>query len=250
MALRALRRAGAPRRRRLSALTTRAGLGYLPIHARPPALPPRRPCGARPRRLLPHRGAARRRDDLRRAPSSSAAPTGTGTAAPRPRLPGERQQRAHLPPREGHRETSSHLQGEVRHHQGRLRDRGINRAFAPNGADRFYNLVKLGFYDGARFYRAVDGFMVQFGVSGDPSVNGAWYRASIPDDPVVKSNTRGFVTFAMAGANSPGTQSVHQLRRQEQPARRHGLRALRPGGAGDGDRRLPLQGIRRDRAQG
>ncbi len=81
----------------------------------------------------------------------------------------------------------------------------MTRAWAPRGADRFYNLVKLGFYDGARFYRAVEGFMVQFGLSGNPSVNGAWYRAGIPDDPVVKSNTRGFVTFAMAG---PGTRTT------------------------------------------
>jgi peptidyl-prolyl cis-trans isomerase A (cyclophilin A) len=80
------------------------------------------------------------------------------------------------------------------------------RAWAPNGADRFYNLVKLGYYDGVRFYRAVEGFMVQFGIHPDPSVNGAWYRASIPDDPVVKTNTRGFVTFAMAGPNSRTTQ--------------------------------------------
>ena len=79
------------------------------------------------------------------------------------------------------------------------------RAWSPNGADRFYNLVKLGFYDGVRFYRAVDGFMVQFGLSPDPSVNGAWARANIPDDPVVKSNTRGYVTFAMAG---PGTRTT------------------------------------------
>ncbi len=82
----------------------------------------------------------------------------------------------------------------------------VTRAFAPNGADRFYNLVKLGFFDGVRFHRAVPGFMVQFGVNGDPSVNGAWYRAPIADDPVVKSNTRGFVTFAMAGPNTRMTQ--------------------------------------------
>jgi peptidyl-prolyl cis-trans isomerase A (cyclophilin A) len=79
------------------------------------------------------------------------------------------------------------------------------RAWSPNGADRFYNLVKLGFYDGVRFYRAVDGFMVQFGIHPDPSVNGAWYKANIPDDRVVKSNTRGYVTFAMAG---PGTRTT------------------------------------------
>jgi peptidyl-prolyl cis-trans isomerase A (cyclophilin A) len=80
------------------------------------------------------------------------------------------------------------------------------RAWSPNGADRFYNLVKLGFYDGVRFYRAVDGFMVQFGISPDPSANGAWARANIPDDPVVKSNTRGYVTFAMAGRGTRTTQ--------------------------------------------
>jgi len=80
------------------------------------------------------------------------------------------------------------------------------RAWAPHGADRFYNLVKLGYFDGVRFYRAVEGFMVQFGINPDPSVNGAWSRASIPDDPVVKSNTRGFVTFAMAGPNTRSEQ--------------------------------------------
>jgi peptidyl-prolyl cis-trans isomerase A (cyclophilin A) len=82
----------------------------------------------------------------------------------------------------------------------------VTRAWAPNGADRFYNLVKLGFYDGVRFYRAVDGFMVQFGVNGDPAVNAPWSRATIADDPVVKSNLRGFMTFAMAGVDSRTTQ--------------------------------------------
>jgi peptidyl-prolyl cis-trans isomerase A (cyclophilin A) len=82
----------------------------------------------------------------------------------------------------------------------------VTRAWAPLGADRFYNLVKLGYYDGARFYRAIDGFMVQFGIHGDPAVTAAWHRATIPDDKVIKSNTRGFVTFAMAGANSRTTQ--------------------------------------------
>jgi peptidyl-prolyl cis-trans isomerase A (cyclophilin A) len=82
----------------------------------------------------------------------------------------------------------------------------VTRAWAPAGADRFYNLIKLGYYDGTRFFRAVDGFMVQWGIHGDPRVNGAWYRASIPDDPVVKSNKRGFVTFATAGKDMRGTQ--------------------------------------------
>jgi peptidyl-prolyl cis-trans isomerase A (cyclophilin A) len=82
----------------------------------------------------------------------------------------------------------------------------VTRAWAPNGADRFYNLIKLGYYDGNRFFRAVDGFMVQWGIHGTPAVNGAWFRANIPDDPVVKSNKRGFITFAMAGKNSRTTQ--------------------------------------------
>jgi peptidyl-prolyl cis-trans isomerase A (cyclophilin A) len=82
----------------------------------------------------------------------------------------------------------------------------VTRAWSPNGADRFYNLVKLGYYDGTRFFRAVEGFMVQWGIHGNPSVNGAWMRASISDDPVVKSNKRGFVTFATAGPNMRTTQ--------------------------------------------
>lgn len=82
----------------------------------------------------------------------------------------------------------------------------VTRAWAPLGADRFYNLVKMGFYDGVRFFRAIDGFMVQFGINGDPKVTAPWARASISDDPVVKSNKRGFVTFAMAGPNSRTTQ--------------------------------------------
>lgn len=82
----------------------------------------------------------------------------------------------------------------------------VVREWAPNGADRFYNLVKLGFYDGVRFHRAIDNFMVQFGINGNPSINGAWYRATIPDDPGVKSNKRGFITFAMAGKDSRTTQ--------------------------------------------
>ena len=82
----------------------------------------------------------------------------------------------------------------------------VTRAWAPNGADRFYNLVKLGYYDGTKFYRAVEGFTVQWGIHGDPSVNGAWYRAYIPDDPVVKGNKRGFLNFATAGKDMRTTQ--------------------------------------------
>jgi peptidyl-prolyl cis-trans isomerase A (cyclophilin A) len=82
----------------------------------------------------------------------------------------------------------------------------VHRAWAPNGADRFYNLVKSGFFDDIRFYRVVPNFMVQFGIHGDPAINQAWARASIPDDPVKESNRRSYVTFAHAGPNTRTTQ--------------------------------------------
>ena len=82
----------------------------------------------------------------------------------------------------------------------------VNRDWAPNGADRFYNLVKAGFYNDARFFRVIDGFMVQFGISGNPDVSAAWSDANIKDDPVRESNSRGTVTFATAGPNTRTTQ--------------------------------------------
>ena len=82
----------------------------------------------------------------------------------------------------------------------------VNRDWAPNGADRFYNLVKNGFYDEARFFRVISGFMVQFGINGDPKVSAQWRSANIPDDPVKQSNKRGFITFATSGPNSRTTQ--------------------------------------------
>jgi peptidyl-prolyl cis-trans isomerase A (cyclophilin A) len=82
----------------------------------------------------------------------------------------------------------------------------VHREWSPNGADRFYNLVKMGFYDDTRFFRVVDGFMVQFGISGDPLVNAKWQEQGIADDPVKQSNKRGFVTFAQRG--TPNTRST------------------------------------------
>lgn len=83
----------------------------------------------------------------------------------------------------------------------------VHRDWAPNGADRFYNLVKLGFFDDTRFFRVIDGFMVQFGLSGDPRVSSKWRSANIKDDPVAKSNKRGMVTFAQTSApDSRSTQ--------------------------------------------
>jgi peptidyl-prolyl cis-trans isomerase A (cyclophilin A) len=83
----------------------------------------------------------------------------------------------------------------------------VHRAWAPLGADRFYNLVKNGFYDETRFFRVIDGFMAQIGMHGDPSVQRAWTSARLQDDPVKESNKRGYVTFAKSGApNSRSTQ--------------------------------------------
>ena len=82
----------------------------------------------------------------------------------------------------------------------------VTRAWAPLGADRFYNLVKNGFYDEARFYRVLDGFMAQVGIHGNPTIAKAWMNARIQDDPVKQSNKRGFVTFATGGANTRTTQ--------------------------------------------
>src|SRR6266481_3357965 len=82
----------------------------------------------------------------------------------------------------------------------------VTRASAPNGADRFYNLVKHHFYDGAAFFRVLPGFMAQFGLSAYPEVSHAWEQANIKDDPVVQSNARGYITYAMAGPNTRTTQ--------------------------------------------
>ena len=82
-----------------------------------------------------------------------------------------------------------------------------HRSWAPQGVDRFYNLVRLGFYDDTRFFRAIPDFMVQFGIPGNPAVAAKWRDATIADDPVTQSNLRGFMSFAQTGQpNSRTTQ--------------------------------------------
>jgi peptidyl-prolyl cis-trans isomerase A (cyclophilin A) len=82
----------------------------------------------------------------------------------------------------------------------------VTRAWAPIGADRFYNLVRGGFFNGAAFFRVIPGFMAQFGINPDPKVSAVWSNENIVDDPVKESNKRGYVTFAKASA--PNTRST------------------------------------------
>ena len=82
----------------------------------------------------------------------------------------------------------------------------VTRSWAPLGADRFYNLVKNGFFDNCRFFRNVKNFMVQFGIHGNPKLNAVWNSANIKDDPVKQSNNLGYITYATAGANTRTTQ--------------------------------------------
>ncbi|MEZ4288371.1 MAG: peptidylprolyl isomerase [Polyangiales bacterium] len=82
----------------------------------------------------------------------------------------------------------------------------VHRDWAPNGADRFYELVNAGYFNDVAFFRVIDGFMAQVGLHGDPATNAQWRTAAIKDDPVLESNTRGMVSFATAGPNTRTTQ--------------------------------------------
>ncbi|MGI8744967.1 MAG: peptidylprolyl isomerase [Bryobacteraceae bacterium] len=82
----------------------------------------------------------------------------------------------------------------------------VHRDWAPLGADRFYNLVKNGFYDDASFFRVLPGFMAQFGISAKPAVSKVWEPATIKDDPVKQNNKRGYISYATSGPNTRTTQ--------------------------------------------
>lgn len=88
----------------------------------------------------------------------------------------------------------------------------VQRAWAPHGADRFHALVQAGYYDDSRFFRAVAGKWVQFGIAGDPAVAQAWRARTIPDDRMVQSNLKGFVAFANTGPHTRSTQIFVNLR--------------------------------------
>lgn len=85
----------------------------------------------------------------------------------------------------------------------------VHRSWAPLGADRFYNLVKGGYFDDCRFFRVLQSpkaFMAQVGINGNPAIQAAWREARIQDDPVKESNKRGYVSFATGGPNTRTTQ--------------------------------------------
>lgn len=82
----------------------------------------------------------------------------------------------------------------------------VERELSPNGVDRFYNLVKNGYYNDTAFFRVIDGFVAQFGINGNPELNKIWSKQTIPDDPVKASNVRGTISFATAGPNTRTTQ--------------------------------------------
>jgi cyclophilin family peptidyl-prolyl cis-trans isomerase len=88
----------------------------------------------------------------------------------------------------------------------------ITRAWAPLGADRFYNLVRSGFFDDSRFSRVVPGFIAQFGIPGDPTITAKWKDRAFPDDSVRAHNERGTIAFAMTGPNARTTQLYVSLR--------------------------------------
>ncbi|HEY4357315.1 MAG TPA: peptidylprolyl isomerase [Acidobacteriaceae bacterium] len=81
-----------------------------------------------------------------------------------------------------------------------------HRDWSPNGADRFYELVRAGYYDDSRFFRVVPGRWVQFGISGKPEVAQKWRHETIPDDRLTHHNTRGYVAFSNTGPNTRSTQ--------------------------------------------
>jgi peptidyl-prolyl cis-trans isomerase A (cyclophilin A) len=88
----------------------------------------------------------------------------------------------------------------------------VTRAWSPLGADRFYNLVKHHYFDNARFFRVLPNFVVQFGLSANPTVTAAWEKATIKDDPRSHSNTRGSLVFATSGPNTRTTQLFINLK--------------------------------------
>ena len=104
----------------------------------------------------------------------------------------------------------------------------VVRDWAPKGADRFFELLQEKYYDGSRFFRVRPGFIVQFGIHKDPKVSELWRQLKLPDDPVVQKNTKGFVSYAMAGPASRTTQVFINLADNCKVSRRASICAIRP----------------------
>jgi peptidyl-prolyl cis-trans isomerase A (cyclophilin A) len=131
------------------------------------------------------------------APASKSAASKTGTPAAKPSLMNPASLRAKAP--EVFKAQFTTTKGDFVVE--------VHRDWAPIGADRFYNLVKNGFFTNAAFFRVIPGFMVQFGLNANPAVSKAWENANLKDDPVTQSNKRGMVTFAKTSQpNSRSTQ--------------------------------------------
>ena len=124
--------------------------------------------------------------DSKEEPAIPTAKGTTGTVPPKPTKPSPEQYRVKL-------ETT---RGDI--------VLEVTRKWAPNGSDRFYELVQSGYYENCRFFRVLSGFMVQCGINGDPTVQAKWRDARIPDDPRVESNQRGYVSYAMADRRTAG----------------------------------------------
>ena len=92
----------------------------------------------------------------------------------------------------------------------------VHRDWSPAGADRFYALVKNGYYDGVKFFRVIPGFVVQWGIHGDPAIASRWLQSKIKDEPVKESNRRGYVTYAMGGPNTRSVQVFINLQDNSQ----------------------------------
>src|SRR5579871_2019288 len=146
-------------------------------------------------------------DSLSTAPASAPAAAATPAPAPTAAAPAAAANAALLSPQSATATAPNVFKVKFATTQGDM-VLEIHRDWAPNGADRFYNLAKIGFFDGCEFFRVLDGFMAQVGINGDPAVAAKWREAVIPDDarnPGV-SNTRGMVSFATAGPNTRTTQ--------------------------------------------
>ena len=155
-------------------------------------------CGDAPKDPKPSPGAAE--------PARPAAPTPTSAAKPAaPAAPAKPPKPALLEPSKLAEKAPEKFKVRFTTTEGDIVVE-VDRSWAPNGADRLFNLVKHGFFEDIAFFRAVPGFMVQFGIHGHPQVAAKWRDARIPDDPVKQTNAKGTLTFATSGKDSRTTQ--------------------------------------------